>query len=78
MSLATERLLENALSLSEAERAEIVFRLLRSLDPGEEADVELAWAAEIERRCNAIDSGATQLLDWDEVSRNIERDLLGR
>jgi putative addiction module component (TIGR02574 family) len=78
MSPATERLLEDALTLPDEERVEVAFRLIRSLDPVEETNVDLAWATEIERRCDAIDSGVTQLLDWDEVSQRIERELLGK
>jgi hypothetical protein len=40
MSPATERLLEDTLTLPNYERAEVAFRILRSLDPVEDANVE--------------------------------------
>ena len=41
-------------------------------------DVDEAWAKEIERRCEASDSGEMVSSDWDDVRRRIERDLFGR
>ena len=45
----TDALLEQVLSLPEHDRAEIATRILESLDPESDRDVEEAWAAEIER-----------------------------
>ena len=51
MSLSTERILEDVLSLPEDQRAELAVRLLQSLDREIDPDAEEAWATEIERRC---------------------------
>jgi putative addiction module component (TIGR02574 family) len=59
--------MQDALALSEQECAEIAARLIESLDvgpEGEAAEVEAAWAAEIERRCVALDAGTTGTTDW--------------
>jgi putative addiction module component (TIGR02574 family) len=74
----TTTLLEQVLSLPEHERAEIATRLLESLDPEAQQDVDEAWAAEIERRCAAVDAGTLATSDWTEVRARIERDIFGR
>ncbi len=71
-------LLEQVLSLPEHERAEIADRILESLDPVTQDDVDEAWAAEIERRCAAVDAGTLGTSDWKDVRARIERDILGR
>jgi putative addiction module component (TIGR02574 family) len=73
-----ETLLEQALSLPERARAEIAVRLLESLDPGADESVDDAWAAEIERRCAAVDDGNLVTSDWDKVRRRIESEIFGR
>ena len=73
------RVLQDALALSEQERAEIAARLIESLDvvaEGEAAEVEAAWAAEIERRCSALDAGTTGTTDWEDVRRQIKAEIL--
>ena len=41
--------------------------LLRSLDPPDDPDADVAWAAEIERRVKSIDNGDVKLVPWDNV-----------
>jgi putative addiction module component (TIGR02574 family) len=72
------RLLEQALSLPEHERAKIAARLLESLDDEVQSDVDAAWAAEIERRCAAVDAGTLATNDWKDVRARIEREIFGR
>jgi len=79
MGSTAESLLQQALTLPEEDRAEIATRLIASLDADSREsrqDVEEAWAAEIERRCEALDAGATTTRSWTEVRRRIETDLL--
>lgn len=71
-------LLDEVLSLPEHDRAEIAARLLESLDPETQRDVDEAWAAEIERRCAAVDAGTLGTSDWKDVCARIERDIFGR
>lgn len=52
-----------ALKLSSGERAALAQRLLASLD--EDAEIEHAWAAEVERRISEIDSGAAILIPME-------------
>ena len=74
----TSNLPEQALSLPEHERARIAARLLESLDDGTQEDVDAAWAAEIEKRCAAVDDGSLATSDWKDVRARIEREIFGR
>ena len=73
MTKTTRRLLDEALDLPDRERAELAARLIESLDAAEQDDVDAAWAAEIERRCAALDSGEAVASDWAEVRARIDR-----
>jgi putative addiction module component (TIGR02574 family) len=61
------RILEQALSLSETERAELAAKLLASLDEGSDADAEDAWAAEITQRAESVVRGEAKLVSWEDV-----------
>ena len=79
MTAIGNRVLQDALALSEQERAEIAARLIESLEVGPDDDsgeVEAAWAAEIERRCAALDAGTTGTSDWADVRRQIKTVIL--
>lgn len=78
MTNTTERLLTEALRLSDSERAELAARLIESLESETDSDVDAAWAAEIERRCEALDSGTAVTSDWSDVRRRIESEIFGR
>ena len=67
MSAQSQELLTVALTLSEIERANLAGALLRSLDPSPDPLADQAWAAEIERRVQAIDRGEVNLTPWGEV-----------
>lgn len=58
MSTRLEVLEAEALKLTDSERASLAQRLLASLD--ENAEVEEAWAAEVERRIAAVERGEVQ------------------
>jgi putative addiction module component (TIGR02574 family) len=74
----TTVLLDQVLSLPEDDRAEMTSRILESLDPEAQRDVDEAWAVEIERRCAAVDTGTLAKSDWKYVRARIERDIFGR
>jgi putative addiction module component (TIGR02574 family) len=79
MTVTRNQILQDALALSEQERAEIAARLIESLDVGAEAEAaeaEAAWAAEIERRCAALDAGKTGTTSWEDVRREIQAEIL--
>jgi putative addiction module component (TIGR02574 family) len=75
MSIESE-LLAQALSLPEADRAELANQLLLSLEPdGPDTDRDAAWAEEVERRRLAFDRGETTASPWREAIRRIEGSL---
>ena len=78
MTKSAENLLHEALQLPEGERAEIAAKLIQSLESESEEGVDAAWAAEIERRCAAIDSGEAVTSDWADVRRRIESEIFER
>jgi putative addiction module component (TIGR02574 family) len=77
MSTQTQELLLVALTLSEIERANLAGSLLRSLDPSPDPLADKAWAAEIERRVQAIDRGEVSLTPWDEVMATMRQSRNG-
>lgn len=73
MALSVEALEAEALSLSAAERARLVERLIVSLDA--EPEVEAAWAVEIERRHAEIESGAVRPLPGAETLARLKTEF---
>jgi putative addiction module component (TIGR02574 family) len=78
MGKATKKLLHEALMLPTDERAELAAELIASLDGPADTGVEVAWAAEIERRAAKVLSGESEGAPWEEVRRRIEREISGR
>ena len=70
------KLLQQALSLSVEEQEALANSLFSNLDremnegPAEEG-VEEAWAEEIKRRIDDIQSGRTQMIPYEEVRRRL-------
>jgi putative addiction module component (TIGR02574 family) len=71
MNTQSQELLQSALALPEAERAEMAASLIRSLDPETDENVDAAWASEIQRRVEAIDRGEVRLIPWDDLMREL-------
>ena len=65
MSSQLEVVETEALKLSAEDRARLADRLLSSLS--DDAEVEEAWAVEVERRIAAIESGRVQLVPAPEA-----------
>jgi len=74
----TEQLLAEVLNLPEPDRAEVAARILESFEDAQDADVDEAWARELERRAAAVDSGEVVTSDWNVLRWRIERDIFGR
>ena len=73
MSKMADDILNNAMRLSTAERAELAAALLASLDGEPEDEVEAAWAAEIQRRVERVRSGEAKGRPWPEVRKHLGR-----
>ena len=72
MSPTTQKLLKDALQLSESERASLAAELLGSLEshvPGQQR-TEKEWLTEVERRARAALAGAPSLT-WDETLKRV-------
>lgn len=67
MTRHARTVLQDALSLSDGERAEIAGALLESLEPASDLEVETAWRQEVATRVAALDSGEVKTVPWDEV-----------
>ena len=73
MSRNAEEVLEAALALPEAERAEVVARLQESIGGFADAEIAAAWEAEIADRLKAIDDGSVELIPAEEVHRELRQ-----
>ena len=81
MTLRAQELLRKALALPAGERADVAAELLASLDeePGRSAaDVEAAWAHEIERRARRVMNGDSAGESWEDVRARVVQRLPGR
>ena len=67
--MAIEAVLDEALRLPDQERAELVARLLDSLEDSEvvEPGHEAAWAEVIDRRVREVREGCARLIDAEET-----------
>jgi putative addiction module component (TIGR02574 family) len=80
MTRNARQVLDAALALSQKERADVAYQLIRSLDgpeptAEEQAEIAAAWAVEIERRVKEIDDGRAELIPAGEVFTEIEQRL---
>ena len=73
MAASKDDVILTALTLPEAERADLIGALIDSLDASVEAGVEEAWRTEIARRARELDSGAVQSIPWDVVKQRLAR-----
>ena len=77
MTTTAQKLLEEAMALPPSDRAELAAQLLATLDEME-ADVETAWAAEIQRRAGEARAHPDDDKDWRDVLDRIEQEVLSR
>lgn len=78
MASRAQQLLRDVLALPLEERADVAAELLASLDDAQAehpADVEAAWAGEIERRARRVMAGESTGVPWEDVRRRAEADL---
>jgi putative addiction module component (TIGR02574 family) len=75
MSTKADTILGKALALPPDERAWLASELIASLDEGKDVGVETAWAAEIERRIDEVESGTAETVSWEEARERIKAQL---
>jgi putative addiction module component (TIGR02574 family) len=81
MTSRAQDVLREALALPLEERADVAAELLASLDDAaaeRSADVEAAWAAEIERRARRALADESGGVAWDDVRRRADAELRQR
>ncbi len=77
MTPEVSEVIEKALALSTQDRSLVIDRLIASLDEGPaEEGVEDAWAEEIKRRVDDIQSGRAKMMPGEEVRRRLAARLL--
>ena len=73
MEAEIDKLEAEALKLAPGERAALAQRLLASL--AEDAEIEEAWAVEIERRIAEVESGAVKVIPIEEALARVRASL---
>ncbi len=71
MTARVKRVLDDALKLSEKDRAEVAAKLIDSLDAEDEDEIEAAWAAEIQKRVDELDQGKVKAIPWSKAWKEI-------
>jgi len=71
MSERTESVINEALSLSPIERAEVIERLYESMRSDREKEIEQAWAQESERRIELLQSGQESTVLYEQMKREL-------
>lgn len=67
----TKDILSEALRLPEKDRADLAGRLILSLHPHADADVEQAWAEEVDRRLVGFEERKAMSRPWSETRGSI-------
>ena len=64
-------ILENVLTMPHEQRAFIAGRLIDSLDENIDADVEMAWQQEIQRRMADASKGKAVFMSWEDAKTRL-------
>jgi len=75
MTRAARDLLAEALKLPDQERLDLASELIASVDGPPDADWEVAWLAELDRREKAASERGEPLAEWREVRARILKKL---
>jgi hypothetical protein len=73
MVITVEQLTEAALSLPSEARALLADRLVESLDPAQDREIQALWIAEAARRRDEIRSGAVAPIAGPEALERVRR-----
>lgn len=76
MVATKDAVIEQALTLDDADRLEVIDRLSASLGGG--SDVSAAWDAEIDRRLDAVAAGQATFIPWEQARKQIVGDANGQ
>ena len=73
MAITVEQLTEAALSLPSDARALLADRLVESLDPAQDREIQALWAVEATRRRDEIRSGVVEPIAGSEALERVRR-----
>ena len=72
MARDLRELIREAAELTPDDRATLAGAMIESLDPKPTTpEVKAAWSREIERRVREIDEGAIELIEWEEIRKEL-------
>jgi putative addiction module component (TIGR02574 family) len=75
--MSAPAILEAALALPEEERAELALRLVESLEAAQDSQMEMAWAAEVADRVEALRAGRAETIPLEDAIANARGHLRG-
>lgn len=75
MTSRAAQIYTQALELDVDERAELVTKMIASIDGVADADAENAWAVEIEHRARRAIASESQGTDWESIRSRVESKL---
>lgn len=75
---SAERLLSEILALPIPERANLVHRVLESLESVPDDNLDEAWLAELEKRAHDVKSGAVTAIPWESARETVITELQKR
>ncbi|MCF8026689.1 MAG: addiction module protein [Desulfobacteraceae bacterium] len=73
MDIKNDNVIDKALSLPTEVRLELVDKLLASLNPPIDEEIEHLWAEEAEKRVSQIKEGRANLIHGDDMLANIRK-----
>ena len=74
--MSAQELIEQALRLPSADRAEVATEILLSLNPNESLDVDdRDWIAEIQSRREEASRGAVVMRPWSDVRADLRKEF---
>ena len=76
MVASAEKIYEQALDLPIEARLILIDKLLQSTNLPTRAEIDLAWANEVELRSHSLDSGKTKLIPGEAVFEKIKKRFL--
>jgi len=77
MTRPAKKIVDAGIKLAESDRIQIVEELLASLEPADD-DIDIAWAAEVQRRSREIKEGTVRPIPWKEVKAHARKRVRGR
>jgi len=72
-----DQIAEEALTLPDEDRAMLADRLVESLDPTDDANLQAVWGAEAMRRLDDVREGRVQAIPMEEALKRV-RQAVGR